>query len=62
MRTFNDHLVAAFKDLGEKGPFADVTLVSEDQIQTPAHRIELSACSPGLKSFLVNNPHSHPLL
>ena len=61
-KTFNDHLVGVFKYLGEEGHFADVTLVSDDQIQTKAHKVVLSACSPVLKTLLVNNPHSHPLL
>ena len=54
--------MGVFKELGEKGHFADVTLVSDDQIQTKAHKVVLSACSPVLKTLLVNNPHSHPLL
>merc|ERR1719187_3128639 len=61
-KTFNEHLVEVFKDLGEEGHFSDVTLVSDDQVQTPAHKVVLSACSPVLKTLLVNNPHSHPLL
>merc|ERR1739838_1077603 len=61
-KTFNDHLVEVFKDLGEEGHFADVTLVSDDQVQTKAHKVVLGACSPVLKTLLVNNPHSHPLL
>merc|ERR1712051_757386 len=61
-KTFNEHLSGVFKDLGQEGHFADVTLVSDDQIQTPAHKVVLSACSPVLKNLLVNNPHSHPLL
>ena len=61
-KTFPDHLIEVFKELGEDGHFADVTLVSDDQIQTPAHKVVLSACSPVLKTLLVNNPHSHPLL
>merc|ERR1739848_789724 len=61
-KTFNEHLVGVFKELGEEGHFADVTLVSDDQIKTPAHKVVLSACSPVLKTLLVNNPHSHPLL
>ena len=48
--------------LGEKKEFADVTLVSDDQVQTPAHKVVLSACSPVLRSLLTTNPHSHPLL
>ena len=61
-KTFNDHLVGVFRDLGEEEYFADVTLVSDDQVQTKAHKVVLSACSPVLKTLLVNNPHSHPLL
>merc|ERR1712051_1067151 len=61
-KTYSDHLVGVFKELGEEGHFADVTLVSDDQIQTKAHKVVLSACSPVLKTLLVNNPHSHPLL
>ena len=60
-KTFPDHLASTFQDLVEKEHFADVTLVSDDQIQTPAHKIVLSACSPVLKNLLINNPHSHPL-
>ena len=55
-KTFNDHLVGVFKDLGEEGHFADVTLVSDDQVQTLAHKVVLSAFSPVLKSLLVSNP------
>ena len=61
-KTFPDYLVHVFRELGEEGNFTDVTLVSDDQIQTPAHKVVLSACSPVLKTLLVNNPHSHPLL
>merc|ERR1739838_416826 len=61
-KTFSHHLLETFRDLGEQGNFADVTLVSDDQIQTPAHKVVLSACSPVLKTLLLNNPHSHPLL
>ena len=61
-KTYSDHLVGVFKDLGEEGHFADVTLVSDDQVQTKAHKVVLSACSPVLKTLLLNNPHSHPLL
>ena len=61
-KTYSDHLVGVFKELGEDGNFADVTLVSDDQVQTKAHKVVLSACSPVLKTLLVNNPHSHPLL
>ena len=46
----------------QQGNLADVTLVSEDQIQMQAHRIVLSACSPVLKNLLLCNPSSHPLI
>ena len=61
-KAYPDHLMKVFKELGEEGHFADVTLVSDDQVQNKAHKVVLSACSPVLKSLLVNNPHSHPLL
>merc|ERR1712051_684203 len=61
-KTYSDHLVGVFKELGEEGHFADVTLVSDDQIQTKAHKVVLSVCSPVLKTLLINNLHSHPLV
>ena len=61
-KAYPDHLMQVFKELGEEGNFGDVTLVSDDQIQNKAHKVVLSACSPVLKTLLVNNPHSHPLL
>ena len=42
--------------------FFDVTLVSDDEIQLPAHKLVLSACSDFFKSILKSNAHSHPLL
>ena len=61
-RTFPEHAAQVFKDLGTEGNFADVTLVSDDHIQSPAHKVVISACSPVLKKLLINNPHSHPML
>ena len=37
-------------------------MIVDFQIQIPAQKIILSACSPVLKNLLLNNPHSHPLL
>ena len=51
--SFPNHLVGSFRDLLEEQHFADVTLVSDDQIQTKAHKVVLSACSPVLKTLLV---------
>ena len=61
-KTYQPHLNTTLKDLFAEKTFADVTLVSDDQIQIPAHKFVLSACSPVLKNLLLNNPHSHPLL
>ena len=61
-KTFPAHLAYSFKDIVTEGHFTDVTLVTDDQIQIPAHKIVLSACSPVLKSLLLNNPDSHPLV
>ena len=59
---FQLNLISEINGLLTENTFADVTLVSDDQIMIPAHRFVLSACSPVLKNILVNNPHSHPLL
>ena len=61
----------SFKDLLSQEEFVDVTLATEDNKQTifhlsnkqiKAHKVVLSACSPVLKSILLNNPHQHPLI
>ena len=57
-KTFQDHLVGVFKELGEEGHFADVTLVSDDQVQTRAHKVVLSACSSYFKN-LLKGEHTH---
>ena len=59
---FHENLVNFFQDLEDIKLYADVTLVSDDQIQTQAHKIVLSASSPVLKNILINNSHSHPIL
>ena len=61
-KTFPDLLVGAFKEIGTHRHFADVNLVSDDQTQILAHKVLLSACSPVMKTLLVNNPHSYPLI
>ena len=61
-KSFQAHLTSAFRNLQSEESFADVTLVSDDQVQMPAHKIVLSACSPVLKNLLLMNPHPHPLL
>ena len=42
--------------------YSDVTLVSDDKIPFQAHKYVLSASSPLLKTILLDNPQSHPLI
>ena len=37
--------------------FADVTLVSDDQVVIQAHKAVLSSSSPVIRNFLLDNPH-----
>ena len=59
---FRDQLIGTFTELREKGQFADVTLVSEDQARIPVHQVVLSSCSPVLKTLLASNPHTQQLI
>ena len=52
----------SFGILRQEKDFFDVTLVSDDERQIPAHKLVLSACSDFFKSILRNYSHSHPLL
>ena len=40
----------------------DITLVSDDEIQLPAHKLVLSACSGFFKGIIKKNPHTKPLI
>merc|ERR1719318_2307426 len=59
---FQTNISSSLSNLYKDTSSTDVTLVSDDQIQFQAHKFVLSACSPVLKNFLLNNPHSHPLI
>ena len=61
-KDFPSHLGSTFQDLSKEGNFVDVTLVSDDQVQIQAHRLVISAGSQVLRTILLNNPHSHPLI
>ena len=61
-KSFQSLLQTTLKELLTENIFADVTLVSDDHIQIPAHKLVLSACSPILKNLLLNNPQSHSLI
>ena len=61
---FQATLSQSFRQLRQEKDFFDVTLVSNDEIQLPAHKhkLVLSACSGFFKSIFKTNAHSHPLL
>ena len=59
---FQSTVSKSFSLLKQEKEFFDVTLVSDDQLQIPTHKIVLSACSKFFKSVLTKNPHSHPLI
>ena len=46
----------------EEEDLFDITLVSDDEIQLPAHKLVLSACSSFFKGILRKNPHTNPLI
>ena len=59
---FQSVVSQSFSVLRREEEFYDVTLVSDDQTQIPAHKLVLSASSKFFKSILKRNSHSHPLL
>ena len=61
----DDHALFAketFSALLKSGDCADVTLVDEDNIQSIAHKVILSAGSDFFKKLFSSNPHPHPLV
>ena len=59
---FQRTLSCSFNTFRQDEDFFDVTLVSDDEVQVPAHKMMLAACSRLFKSILKQNPHSNPLL
>ena len=59
---FKNNVSQSFTKLRKESHFFDVTLVSADQKQIPAHKLVLAACSDFFKAILTENSHSHPLL
>ena len=52
----------AFRQLWDDQDFADVTLVTVDELQVKAHKVILSSVSPFFKNILQKNPHQNPLI
>ena len=59
---FQTTVSQSFSSLRKEEDFFDVTLVSDDEVQIPAHKVVLSACSTFFKSILKTNKHSQPLI
>merc|ERR1719378_751859 len=59
---FKTHVTQAFDSLRKDKDFFDVTLVSEDEVQVPAHRIILASCSPYMKKILKKNQNNTPFM
>ena len=55
---FQSTVSQSFGVLRKEKDFFDVTLVSDDEVQIPAHKLVLSACSSFFKSILKTNAHS----
>ena len=51
-----------FSSLRKEKELCDVTLVSDDEVQVPAHKLILSASSSFFKSIFKNNTHPHTLI
>ena len=62
MSNFQSHLSQSYRELFKESEFADVSLVTDDQIQIPGHRIILAAASPVLRNFFLRNSNAKPLI
>ena len=59
---FKGNASETFGNLWKEKEFANVTLVSSDEVKTLVHKVILATASPLLKRILVQNPHEHPLI
>lgn len=59
---FQSTVTGSFASLRQEKDFFDVTLVSDDQVKIPAHKLILSASSSFFKNLLKGNDHSHPMI
>ena len=59
---FQETVSSSFKTLRNEKDFFDVTLVSDDEKQVPAHKLLLSACSSFFKSILKKSSNPHPII
>ena len=61
-KDYKSHVYSSFRNLQFNEDFADVTLVSDDQVPMKAHKMILSSFSPVLKDLFLINPHPHTIL
>ena len=61
-RDFQSTVSQSFELLRREKDLFDVTLVSDDEIQIPAHKLVLTASCDFFKKIFKRNTHSHPLL
>ena len=59
---FKDNISSNLQELFVENYFADVTLVSDEQVAFHAHKFVLSAQSSVLKDLFISNPNPHPII
>ena len=59
---FQTTVSQSFGLLRQEEEFFDVTLVSDDELEIPAHKLVLAASSSFFKSLLRKGSHPHPLI
>ena len=59
---FSQNVGKSFGELREDTDFTDVTMVSEDRQQIPAHKVIMSASSPFFRDTLKHNKNHHPII
>ena len=60
LKNSKPEIKSTLKHLFETEEFADVTLVCDDQIPIPAHKLVLNSHSPFLKNLFLNTSELHP--
>ena len=61
-QVFHANLTNSLKELLNDDKLPNVTLVSDEHMQTKAHKLVLAACSPVLKELLLNCGQIDPVL
>ena len=59
---YQSNWIKSLSELRKENDFADVTLVTDDKVKLPAHKILLSSCSNMFKFILKESTHANTLL